>query len=207
MGVLSRFHPKVAAPSSPGLRLPSLRRPGEGRGRDQRFERRASAFFGAHGEFAPESLHPLSHALQPETVAVSSGWKPRPSSLTYVSPIDVLIGVGWLTRQAVDVWRHGRVEDLERLAQADLYKLSAAMAILDRWATGQGLHPSPKAYIARTRDRRQLRFSRSGDAYIEAAYRTHWVSAEASVSQRRRMEEKQNSAPDLVVVAALNDWT
>ena len=126
---------------------------------------------------------------------------------SYVSPIDVLVGVGWLTPQAVDVWRQGRVEDLERLAQADLDKLSAAMAILDRWATDQGLHPSQTAYIARTRDRRQLRFSRSGDAAIEAAYRTHWVSPEASASQRRRMEEKQNSARDLVVIAALNDWT
>ncbi|MDQ6948740.1 MAG: DUF2293 domain-containing protein, partial [Actinomycetota bacterium] len=41
----------------------------------------------------------------------------------YVSAIDVLIGVGWLTPQAVDLWRQGRVEDLERVAQANLHKL------------------------------------------------------------------------------------
>ena len=28
-----------------------------------------------------------------------------------VSPIDVLIGLGWLTPQAVDAWRQGRVDD------------------------------------------------------------------------------------------------
>lgn len=39
---------------------------------------------------------------------------------SYVSPIDVLVGVGWLTPQAVDQWRQGRAEDLERLAQANL---------------------------------------------------------------------------------------
>ena len=124
----------------------------------------------------------------------------------YVSPIDVLVGVGWLTPQALDIWRQGRAEDLEGLAQANFEKLSAAMVIRDRWAADRGLHPSPTAYIARTRDRRQLRFSRSCDANVEAAYRTHWVSSELSEAERRRMEEKQNAAPDLVVIAALNDW-
>ncbi len=126
---------------------------------------------------------------------------------SYVSPIDVLIGVGWLTPQAVERWRQGRVEDLERLAQADLDKLSEAIAILGRWAADRDLRSCETAYIARARDRRQLQFSRSGDADVEAAYRTHWVSAEASEAKRRRMEEKQNAVPDLVVVAALNDWT
>lgn len=126
---------------------------------------------------------------------------------SYVSPIDVLIGVGWLTTPAVDRWRQGRVEDLERLAQVDLHKLSEAMAILGRWAADRGLRPSETTYLARTRDRRQLRFSRSGDADIEAAYRTHWVSPELSEATRHRMEEKQNAAPGLVVIAALNDWT
>ena len=41
-----------------------------------------------------------------------------------VSPIDLLIGIGWLTPQAVDGWRKGRADDLERLAQANLHKLS-----------------------------------------------------------------------------------
>jgi hypothetical protein len=122
----------------------------------------------------------------------------------------VLIGVGWLTSQAVDRWRQGRAEDLERLAQVDLDKLSAAMAILERWAADRGLHPSEAVYIARTRDRRRLRFSHSGDADIEAAYRTQWVAAEAaeaSEAERRRMEQKQKAVPDLVVIDALNDWT
>jgi hypothetical protein len=46
----------------------------------------------------------------------------------YVTAIDVLVGVGWLTPSAVDRWRQGRVEDLERVAQANLHKLSTAMA-------------------------------------------------------------------------------
>jgi hypothetical protein len=83
---------------------------------------------------------------------------------SFVSPIDVLIGLGWLTPQAVDAWRQGRAEDLEGLAQVNLHKLSAATAVLRRWAVEHGLRPSETAYVARARDRRPLRFSRSGSA-------------------------------------------
>ena len=124
-----------------------------------------------------------------------------------VSSIDVLIGLGWLTPQAVDAWRQGRVDDLERLAQVDPHKLSAAMAVLRRWATTRGLRPIETAYVARARDRRPLRFSRSGDAAIEAAYRTHWISPELSEAKQRRLAERQSQAPDLVVISALGDWT
>ncbi|MDQ6945129.1 MAG: DUF2293 domain-containing protein [Actinomycetota bacterium] len=124
-----------------------------------------------------------------------------------MSAIDVLIGVGWLTPQAVDLWRQGRVEDLERVAQANLHKLSAAMASFRRWAGGKGLSPSETTYVARSRDRRPLRFSRSGDPAIELAYRTHWVSSELSEAKRRRLADKANRAPDLVVIEATRDWT
>ncbi|MGI8776034.1 MAG: DUF2293 domain-containing protein, partial [Acidimicrobiales bacterium] len=124
-----------------------------------------------------------------------------------VSPIDVLIGLGWLTPQAVDAWRQGRADDLERLAQVNLDKLTAAMAVLRLWAAERGLLPSETAYVARARDRRQLRFSRSRDASLEAAYRTHWVSPELSEAKQRRLTERQSAAPDLVVISALGDWT
>jgi hypothetical protein len=125
----------------------------------------------------------------------------------YVTAIDVLIGVGWLTPIAVDRWRQGRVEDLERVTQANLHKLSDAMAIFRRWAADRGLRPRETAYVARTRDRRPLRFSRSGDASIERAYRTHWVSPELSEAKQKKLLEKQSQPPDLVVMSALKDWT
>jgi hypothetical protein len=125
----------------------------------------------------------------------------------YVTAIDVLVGVGWLTPPAVDRWRQGRVEDLERVAQANLHNLSTAMAIFRRWARDQGLRPSETAYVARTRDRRPLRFSRSGDASIERAYRTHWVSPKLSDAQQRRLADKQSQPPDLVVISAVKEWS
>jgi hypothetical protein len=61
--------------------------------------------------------------------------------------------------------------------------------------------------VARSRGRRQLRFSKRGDAEIERAYRTHWVSPELSDRKRARLAERQSRPPDLVVVSPIKDWT
>ena len=78
------------------------------------------------------------------------------ASRQFVSAIDVLVGIGWLAPSHVEEWRQGRVEYLERVAQANLAKLSAAMKLFRAWARDQGLVPSETAYVARTRDHRAL---------------------------------------------------
>lgn len=65
----------------------------------------------------------------------------------FVSAIDVLVGVGWLTVGQVDQWRQGRVEFLERVTTVNLHKLSAAMAVFGRWATARGLLPSGRRML------------------------------------------------------------
>jgi hypothetical protein len=125
----------------------------------------------------------------------------------FVTPIDVLIGVGWLQPGPVDRWRQGRVEYLEAAAQVDSDKLSDAMAALLRWTEQQGLQPSETEYVARTRDRRRLRITPSGDPAIERAYSTHWVSPELSERKRERLRERQSRPPDLVVISPIRDWT
>ena len=81
------------------------------------------------------------------------------------------------------------------------------MAAFRRWAQESGLTPSETAYLARTRDRRHLRFSASADPSIEQAYRTHWVSPKLSARKRKHLAEQQSRPPDLVVIAASNPWT
>ena len=102
----------------------------------------------------------------------------------YVTAIDVFQGMGWLIPQHVDLWRQGRVRCLENEVQASLGKLSTAMGIFGRWARQRGLRPSETDYLARTRDRRVLQFSVSGDPDIERAYRTHWVSPHLAAAKR-----------------------
>lgn len=45
----------------------------------------------------------------------------------YVSPIDLLLGLGWLAPPHLDEWRQGRVQCLERVVQTSLPKQSTAM--------------------------------------------------------------------------------
>src|SRR5918994_3537630 len=109
----------------------------------------------------------------------------------FVTAIDVLIGLGWLPPSGERAWRQGRIPYLERAVSANLSKVSGAMRHFRRWATTRGLKPSETAYVARTRDRRTLRFSKSGKPSIELAYRTHWArrsspSASASGSPSAR---------------------
>ena len=125
----------------------------------------------------------------------------------FVTAIDVLVGVGWLEPRRVDEWRQGRVPYLEAVVTASLGKISTAMKVFRNWAQARGLKPSETAYLARTRDRRPLRFSKSGDEWIERAYRTHWVSPELSERRRERLAERQSRPPDLVVVSPVKEWT
>ena len=125
----------------------------------------------------------------------------------FVTAIDVPVGLGWLEPRRVDEWRQGRVPYLEAVVIASLGKISTAMKVFRDWAAARGLNPSETAYVARTRDRRPLRFSKSGDEGIERAYRTHWVSPEPSERRRERLAERQSRPPDLVVVSPVKEWT
>jgi hypothetical protein len=119
----------------------------------------------------------------------------------FVTAIDVLMGLAWLEPRRVDEWRQGRIAYLEAVVTASLGKISTAMTVFRQWAAARGLTPSETAYVARTRDRRPLRFSKSGDDGIERAYRTHWVSPELSERRQERLAERQRRTRDLVVVS------
>jgi len=125
----------------------------------------------------------------------------------FATSIDVLVGLGWLEPRRVDDWRLGRIPYLEAAVIASLGKTSTAMKVFRQWAAARGLKSSETAYVARTRDRRPLRFSKSGDEAIERAYRTHWVSPELSERRRARLAERQSRPPELVVVSPLKEWT
>src|ERR1700719_1564928 len=126
----------------------------------------------------------------------------------YVSPIDVLLGIGWLDPGAVQRWRQGQIDCLEGAVQANLSRISEGMNLFRSWASAKGLLASETHYVARTPQRQTLRFSRSGNPKIEKLYRTHWVSRELSERKRERLAEKASRAPELVVIQPLNDaWT
>ncbi len=125
----------------------------------------------------------------------------------FVSPVDVLTGIGWLPPTLVQDWRRGRVDCLERVAAVDPARLAAALGLIRTWAAAAGLQPSVVAYVGAERDRRPLRFTAGGDPAVEQEWRTHWTSAQLSEAERGRVTQRSSRAPDLVVVSPLKDWT
>ena len=127
------------------------------------------------------------------------------ASRKYVTSIDVLVGIGWLDPRAVKRWQQGQVDYLERVVTTNLSRISEAMKLFRQWAAAKGLTPSETHYVARKSSRETLRFSKSGDAAIEKLYRTHWISRELSDKKQKRLAERANRAPELVVIQPLND--
>ncbi len=123
-----------------------------------------------------------------------------------VSAIDVLLGLGWLDPGAVKRWRQGRIDCLEATMQVNPSRLSEAMKLLRSWASERGLAAGEARYVARAPQRQTLRFSRGGEAAIERAYRTHWLSPKLSAKQRERLAEKASAEPELVAILPLKDW-
>lgn len=104
-------------------------------------------------------------------------------------------------------WRLGRIDCLEAGLQTSPQRLAEAIDVFRSWAAAKGLLASETPYVARTPQRQELRFSRSGDLAVERRYRTHFVSPALSEAKRERLTEKAGRAPELVVVQPLNrEW-
>jgi hypothetical protein len=124
----------------------------------------------------------------------------------YVSPLDVIVRIGWLPYSTEKSWRQGRIEHLEGVLQTS--RAVEAVRLLGAWATDRGLIPRETDYVGQGLDRRRLRFSASGDPELEREYRTHWISPDLSDARRERLVAKASRAPELVVVDPRNEaWT
>jgi hypothetical protein len=93
-----------------------------------------------------------------------------------VAPVEVLVGMGLLRREHLDDWRRGRVPYLERVINCNLTPLSRLLRILRFHAHDLNLKPSATVYNRYGKGPKQrLRFSKTGDKGLEAAYATHFV--------------------------------
>lgn len=122
----------------------------------------------------------------------------------HVTFLDVVTGLRWLHSRHVDTWRQGRAATLAELAAVDEERLVEVAALLREWAVGKGLRPAAVPYLAGSRDRRELRFTRDGEQEI---FRTHWLSPELSQARVKQLTERQSKAPDLVVISPASAWT
>ena len=112
----------------------------------------------------------------------------------FVTPIDVLIGLGWLAQPNVDRWQAGRISSLDRCIQVDSVKILAAIDALRDWAQNQSL----KAWET---DYHELRFTADGVAAIEGAMSTRWAAAASPGPEIAPPRPRE-----LIVVSPHNDW-
>lgn len=104
-----------------------------------------------------------------------------------VSPVEVFIETGHLTRKDHDNWRRGRIPYLEQVIEGNLSKVNRILRILQFHAHDMKLTPSRVEYRQQGARQRRLRFSKSGEQRLEAAYATHFI--------RKRCGKTQRAAP------------
>ncbi len=93
-----------------------------------------------------------------------------------VMPVEVLIAMSLLTREHLGDWRRGRIPYLERVINCNLPRLARLLRILRFHAEEIHLKPSFTAYMRWGRGpNSRLRFTKTGDPGLEAAYATHFV--------------------------------
>jgi hypothetical protein len=124
-----------------------------------------------------------------------------------VTPVDVLVVIGWLPPGDVQRWQREQVACLEETAVVDPDRLRDMLAVLERWARSAGLEPTETQYLSGSRHRSPLRFTADGDPVAEEAYRRSWTPPQLSERDRDRVVTKRSAPPDLVVVWAIRDWT
>jgi len=95
---------------------------------------------------------------------------------TVVAPVDVLVAMHLLAPDSLEDWHRGRVPYLERVIRCNLTRLSRLLRILRFLAHDLNLVPTQAAYHRRGKGPRQaLRFTKTGDPNLEAAYARHFV--------------------------------
>ena len=118
-----------------------------------------------------------------------------------VAPVDVLVEMGLLDRPQLEEWRLGRVPYLEMVIHGNLARLSRLLRILRFHAHDLNLVPSSTAYLRQGKGPKQrLRFTKTGDPNLEAAYSRHFVwpgkgPFHSPVSKERKTTNTGRSAP------------
>jgi len=95
----------------------------------------------------------------------------------FVAPVELFIRMDLLSPESAENWRRGRIPYLERVIRCNLGKAGRILRILRIVAHDLDLKPSLTVYKRWTKGSRPLlRFSKTGDHNIEAAYARHFVS-------------------------------
>lgn len=93
-----------------------------------------------------------------------------------ITPVEILMQMGYLSKEDYENWRFGRISYLERVIKLNLSKANRILNILRLHAQERGLSPSHTEYMKWGKGPKiHLRFSKTGHPAIEELYSMHYV--------------------------------
>jgi hypothetical protein len=120
-----------------------------------------------------------------------------------VTPVEVLLRLQRISRQQYEDWRFGRIAYLERAFLGSLGKAGRILRIVEFHSASLGLTPSRTEYRQwgkKGRNRRiVLRFSKSGEPRLDAAYSTHFLT---NAQHRKKLNEETRAKAKATQVKA-----
>jgi hypothetical protein len=95
----------------------------------------------------------------------------------FISMVDVLMGMGKLSKEDYEQWRFRRIPRLEKVIPGTLNQLQFLLQAVRSHACGTlHLKPSRTVYTSWGKGQRlPLRFSKYGNPHVEEQYSTHYV--------------------------------
>jgi len=103
-----------------------------------------------------------------------------------VTPIEVFVQMGLLSKPDVESWRFGRIPYLEKVIRCNLAKASRILRLLRMHVHDLDMRPSKTVYVKWGKGRRTpLRFSKTGDPKLEEAYSRHFLAPGLGSKKRR----------------------
>ena len=108
----------------------------------------------------------------------------------YISPVDVLLAMGRLTKENYDRWRFRQVPHLEKVLPGSLDEHAFFCRELRAYAFELKLEPSRTVYTSWGKGRRQpIRFTKHGNPSMEGLFSTHYVSPAGVGANRATLAE------------------
>ncbi|WP_423128087.1 hypothetical protein [Gaoshiqia sp. Z1-71] len=106
----------------------------------------------------------------------------------YVCAVDVLLQLGYLTKDDYEDWRFGRIDYLEKVCKANLGRLTFINKLIGKYSAELALKSSWTAYNQFGKGiKRRLQFSKSGEKAIEDHYATHYIDTKR-ISELKEMK-------------------
>lgn len=94
----------------------------------------------------------------------------------YVSTVDLLVKLNYLSEEDCKKWRFGKIEFLEKVCRVNLSRLNFIHRTLNIISTEMNLRKSWTAYMKYGKGSKvRLRFSKSDNEKIERRYSTHHI--------------------------------